>query len=112
MKGGREFSPDIVTAVEQVVIDGMDVITLGLGGGVQGPHDLLAEAINAAVDAGVVAAIAAGNSGPGTMTVESPGNAANAITAGGGTGPPLIGNNRPPDSRLRLPPGGAVGAGD
>ncbi len=86
-KQGSAFSHDIMRAVEQAVLDGMDVINLSIGGGVQGPHDLLAEAINSAVDAGVVAAIAGGNSGPGYMTVESPGTAANAITAGAITNP-------------------------
>ncbi len=86
-KEGSAFSHDIMRAVEQAVLDGMDVINLSIGGGVQGPHDLLAEAINSAVDAGVVAAIAAGNAGPGLMTVESPGTAANAITAGAITDP-------------------------
>ena len=89
--GGSAFSHDIMRAVEQAVIDGMDVINLSIGGGVQGPHDLLAEAIDSAVDAGVVAAIAAGNSGPGTMTVESPGTAAGAITAGAISNPHYLG---------------------
>jgi len=90
-KGGSAFSHDILEAVEQAVIDGMDVINLSIGGGVQGPHDLLADALNAAVDAGVVAAVAAGNSGPGTMTIESPGSAANVITAGASTDPHYMG---------------------
>lgn len=85
--GGSAFSHDIIAAVEKAVSDGMDVINLSLGGGVQGPHDTLAEAINAAVNAGTIAVIAAGNSGPGILTVESPGNAANAITAGASTNP-------------------------
>ncbi len=89
--GGTAFSHDIMRAVEQAVIDGMDVINLSIGGGVQGPHDLLADAIDAAVNAGVVAAIAAGNSGPGTMTVESPGTAAGAITAGAISNPHYLG---------------------
>jgi minor extracellular serine protease Vpr len=89
--GGSAFSHDIIAAVEKAVADGMDVINLSLGGNVQGPHDTLAEAINAAVDAGTVAVIAAGNSGPGILTVESPGNAANAITAGASTNPHYLG---------------------
>ena len=64
---------------------------MSLGGGVQGPHDYLAEAVNAAVDAGVVVAVAAGNSGPGDMTVESPGSAAKAITVGASTNAHYIG---------------------
>ncbi|HYT00526.1 MAG TPA: S8 family serine peptidase [Thermoplasmata archaeon] len=88
---GSAFSHDIAAAVEQAVIDGMDVINLSIGGGVQGPHDMLADALNAAVDAGVVAAVAAGNSGPGTLTIESPGSAANVITAGASTDPHYMG---------------------
>jgi len=89
--GGSAFSHDIIAAVEKAVFDGMDVINLSLGGGVQGPHDTLAEAINAAVDAGTIAVVAAGNSGPGIETVESPGNAAKAITAGASTNPHFMG---------------------
>ncbi len=88
---GNAFSHDILEAVEQSVIDGMDVINLSLSGGVQGPHDLLSEGLNAAVDAGVVAAVAAGNAGPGIMTVGSPGNAANVIAAGAITDPHFVG---------------------
>lgn len=89
--GGGAFSHDIIAAVEKAVADGMDVINLSLGGNVQGPHDTLSEAINAAVDAGTVAVIAAGNSGPGILTVESPGNAANAITAAASSNPHYAG---------------------
>src|SRR5256712_2839568 len=79
--GGGAFSHDIIAAVEKAVADGMDVINLSIGGRVQGLHDTLSEAINAAVAAGTIAVIAAGNSGPGILTVESPGNAAHAVTA-------------------------------
>ncbi|GAB6875328.1 S8 family serine peptidase [Thermaerobacter litoralis] len=89
--GGSAFSHDIAAALEDAVRDGMDVVNMSLGGGVQGPHDYLAEAVNAAVDAGVVVAVAAGNSGPGDMTVESPGSAAKAITVGASTNPHYIG---------------------
>ncbi len=89
--GGGAFSHDIIAAVEKAVADGMDVISLSLGGGVQGPHDTLSEAINAAVDAGTIAVIAAGNAGPGILTVESPGNAANAITVAASSDPHYAG---------------------
>jgi minor extracellular serine protease Vpr len=90
---GSAFSHDIARAVEDAVDDGMDVINLSLGGAIQGKHDYLAEAINAATEAGVVAAIAAGNSGPGVSTTESPGNAQGAITAGATTNPHYVGVN-------------------
>src|SRR5207245_11563106 len=85
--GGGAFSHDIIAAVEKAVADGMDVINLSLGGRVMGPHDTLSEAINAAVEAGTVAVIAAGSAGPGILTVESPGNAANGITAAAASDP-------------------------
>ena len=89
--GGGAFSHDIIAAVEMAVADGMDVINLSIGGNVQGPFDTLAVAINAAVDAGTVAVIAAGNAGPGILTVESPGSAANAITAAAASDPHFLG---------------------
>ncbi|QIA26557.1 S8 family serine peptidase [Thermaerobacter sp. PB12/4term] len=89
--GGSAFSHDIAAALEDAVRDGIDVVNMSLGGGVQGPHDYLAEAVNAAVDAGVVVVVAAGNSGPGDMTVESPGSAARAITVGATTNAHYIG---------------------
>ncbi len=78
--GGSAFSHDIIAAVEQAVMDGMDVINLSLGGSVEGPHDILAEAIDRAVEAGTIAVISAGNEGNNLLTVGSPGTAANAIT--------------------------------
>jgi minor extracellular serine protease Vpr len=89
--GGSAFSQDIAAALEDTIVDGMDVVNMSLGGKVQGPHDLLADAVNATVDAGLVVAVAAGNSGPGDSTVESPGSAANALTAGASTNPHFLG---------------------
>ena len=91
--GGVAWSHDIALAVEDAVNDGMEVINLSLGGRIQGPHDFLAEAINAASAAGVVAAVAAGNSGDAASTVESPGNAFGALTAGATTNPHYVGVN-------------------
>jgi minor extracellular serine protease Vpr len=85
------FSHDICLAIEDAVADGMDVINMSIGGKVQGPHDLAAECTNGAVAAGVVAAVAGGNSGPGDSTVESPGTAAGALTAAASTNPHFVG---------------------
>ena len=74
-------SHDIAQAIEDAVQDGMDVINMSLGGGINGYQDQLTVATNRAVDAGVVVAVAAGNAGPGVNTVGSPGQAENAITA-------------------------------
>ncbi len=89
--GGSAFSHDIAAALEAAVMDGMDVVNMSLGGTVQGPHDFLADITNATVDGGVVAAVAAGNSGPGDSTIESPGSAEKAITAGASTNPHFLG---------------------
>jgi len=74
-------SHDIAQAIEDAVKDGMDVINMSLGGGINGFKDQLTVASDRAARAGVVVAIAAGNSGPGVNTIESPGQAADAITA-------------------------------
>jgi minor extracellular serine protease Vpr len=70
----------IAKAVEEAVADGMDVLNLSLGGTPHKGSDLLDMTVNAAVDAGVVVAVAAGNSGPGDYTVGSPGTADKVIT--------------------------------
>src|SRR5262249_48870168 len=68
-------SEDILNAVDAAVADGMDVLNLSLGGSYHGNQDLLANGLDNVVDAGVVVAVAAGNSGPGAGTLESPGRA-------------------------------------
>ena len=83
-------SHDIAKAVEAAVADGMDVLNLSLGGTAR-PNDVLVNAVNSATDAGVVVAIAAGNSGPGAGTVDSPGIADKVITVGASTNPHFIG---------------------
>ncbi len=83
-------SHDIAKAVEAAVADGMDVLNLSLGGTAR-PSDVLVNAVNSAVDAGVVVAIAAGNAGPSPGTVESPGIADKVITVGASTNPHFIG---------------------
>lgn len=88
---GSAFSHDIAAALEAALLDGMDVASMSLGGTVQGPHDFLADAVNSAVDGGMVVAVAAGNSGPGDSTIESPGSAENAITVSASTNPHFIG---------------------
>lgn len=70
----------IAKAVEEAVIDGMDVLNLSLGGTPHKGADLLDMTVNSAVDAGVVVAIAAGNEGPGNYTIGSPGTADKVIT--------------------------------
>src|SRR5437867_7260065 len=84
-------SEDILNAVDAAVADGMDVLNLSLGGSYHGNNDLLAIGLDNAVDAGVVVAVAAGNSGPGPGTIESPGRARKIITVGASTNQHFVG---------------------
>ena len=83
----------IAKAVEAAVEDGMDVLNMSLGGGYVGreERDLLSRVVNNAMSAGVVVAVAAGNSGPGPFTVESPGIASKAITVAASTNQHFVG---------------------
>ena len=90
-------SPEIAAGIEAAVRDGMDVINLSLGEPeIEPSRDLVVQAINAAAEAGVVPAIAAGNdfSEFGFGSIGSPGSAARAITAGAVNG----GRSRAPGS--------------
>src|SRR5436305_1196001 len=84
-------SEDILNAVDAAIADGMDVLNLSLGGSFHGNNDLLAIGLDNAVDAGVVVAVAAGNSGPGPNTVESPGRARKVITVAASTNQHFVG---------------------
>jgi minor extracellular serine protease Vpr len=84
-------SEDIINAVEAAANDGMQVLNLSLGGGYHGNNDLLAKGLDNAVTGGIVVAVAAGNSGPGPSTIESPGRARNILTAGASTNNHFVG---------------------
>lgn len=80
--GGLEDA-DIIAAIEwSAGAGGADIISMSIGGGYPDGHDLIAEAISAAVEAGVICVSAAGNSGPGYFTGGSPGAAVDVITVG------------------------------
>ena len=78
---GSGSSALVILGIEKAVLDGVDVISLSLGG-YGDPDDPQSQAIDNAVSAGVVAVVAAGNSGPGEQTIGSPGTARKAITVG------------------------------
>lgn len=87
--GGRGSWDGIIAAIERSVDpdqdgnfdDHLDIISLSLGSR-GNPDDPVSLAIDNAVDAGVVAVVAAGNSGPSPETIGSPGTARKAITVG------------------------------
>ena len=84
-------SEDILNALDAAYADGMDVVNMSLGGGANGMQDLLTVAVDNLDQANMISAVAAGNSGPGHYTIESPGSAARALTAGASTVPHFVG---------------------
>jgi hypothetical protein len=79
-QGGGNAS-DVIAAIEQAVMDSVDVINLSLGTTEGDPDDALCIAVNHAVDAGIVVVVAAGNTGD-FGTINSPGMAKSALTVG------------------------------
>ena len=80
---GQGMMSTVMAGVEWAVDQGAQVISLSLG--TAGPcdgTDALCETCDAAVQAGIVMCVAAGNEGPGSYTVGSPGCARNVITIG------------------------------
>ncbi len=82
--GGWGYDSWIISGIEDAVDNGADVISMSLGGSTMSDNDPLAQAVNNAVDNGVVVAVAAGNSGydDTPFTILTPGVAAKAITVG------------------------------
>jgi subtilisin family serine protease len=78
-------SPEIVAAIEAAVADGMDVINFSGGEPeIEPSRDIVALALDAAADAGVIPVVAAGNEfdNAGIGSVGSPANSAKAIAVG------------------------------
>ena len=75
--GHGTFEDVIFKALDDAVADGMDVVNISIGGPVLNlsqadPGNIAYSAVERAFQAGVLVAIAAGNSGPGAGTVSSP----------------------------------------
>jgi len=67
---GSCYSSDSAAAIEQAVLDGVDVINFSIGGGASPYSDPVSLAFLDAYAAGVFVACSAGNSGPSADTVE------------------------------------------
>jgi subtilisin family serine protease len=80
-RSGSGSSSDIIAALERAVADGAGVANLSLGGSGY-PDDPISRAVDNADAAGMLCVVAAGNSGSGYQTVESPGVARSALTVG------------------------------
>ena len=76
------FSSDLVAAIDQAVIDGVDVINYSISGTTSNFVDPAQVAFLFAADAGVFVAAAAGNSGPTTGTVNHPSPWVATVAAG------------------------------
>lgn len=63
---------DSVAAVEQAVIDGVDVINYSVGGGASPTLDAVELAFEGAAEAGIFVATSAGNAGPDPTTLDHP----------------------------------------
>lgn len=63
------YSSDSAAAVEQAIIDGVDVINFSISGGGDPYNDIVEQAFSAAYENGVFVSASAGNSGPGADTV-------------------------------------------
>lgn len=78
---GEEVSSDlIVKAIEQAITDDVDIINISLG--VNRTNSKIDDAVNKAVEGGIVVIAAAGNDGPELGSIGSPGKNPNAITVG------------------------------
>jgi len=86
-KDGACYLSDALTALDWILENqddlGVDVISFSVGG--EGPSDgstLLDSACDRMVDEGIVMCVAAGNSGPATRSIVTPGTAVKVITVG------------------------------
>jgi subtilisin family serine protease len=79
---GGCFGADSVAAVDQAVIDGVDVINFSISGTSTNFLDPVEVAFLFAADAGVFVAASAGNSGPGANTVAHPSPWITTVAAG------------------------------
>ena len=70
----------IIKAINQAIEDRVDIINISLG--VNMTHNKIDEAVNNAINQGIVVVAAAGNSGPDKSTIGSPARNPNAITVG------------------------------
>lgn len=83
--GGSGTTEQVLAAIDQAIKDKVDILNLSLGNDVNGPDLPLSLALNRAVDKGIIAVAATGNSGPDVWTVGAPGTAGKAISVGAST---------------------------
>lgn len=87
---GSGSTSGIIAAIEEAVIQEMDVINLSLGGGANTETDAGSFAINNAMLSGTIGVVATGNSGPKRGTMGTPATARLGIAVGNTTNPEKI----------------------
>ena len=65
---GSCYASDSAAAVEQAILDGVDVLNFSIGGGSSPYSDIVSLAFLSAYENGIFVAASAGNSGPGADT--------------------------------------------
>ncbi|MCX6138415.1 MAG: S8 family serine peptidase [Ignavibacteriales bacterium] len=78
---GNGLMSTVLAGLEQAIKDSMNVINMSLGSSAGDPFDPLSEAVNRAVESGIVVVVAAGNSGE-NGSIGSPAAAELALTIG------------------------------
>jgi len=77
--GGSTTDSNILAGIEAALLDGADVANISIGGPAGDPSlDFESQELDLASKAGLTLVVAAGNDGPSTQTVSSPGVAASA----------------------------------
>lgn len=104
---GQGMTSDVMAGVEWAVDQGVQIISLSLGSaGSSDGTDALSELCDAAVEQGIMVCVAAGNEGPGSYTIGSPGASRQALTVGASTDTDEIASfsSRGPTADGRLKP--------
>jgi len=83
-KDGSGYGSDVIKGIEWSVDNGAEIISMSLGAEVDpcDGTDAISQAVDKAVNKGVVVVVAAGNSGPDAGTITSPGCSKKGITVG------------------------------
>jgi len=83
-KDGSGYASDVIKGIEWSVDNGAEIISMSLGAEIDpcDGTDAISQAVDKAVNRGVVVVVAAGNSGPDAGTITSPGCSKKGITVG------------------------------
>ncbi len=102
----------LLKAIDDAIADEMDILNLSLGSDIAErlEEDILAQAVEAAAEAGILVVVAAGNNGPDWTTISSPATAPSALSVGASTNSRTFGFSvgfEGRDSFLAVPGSGA-----